>query len=145
MKFFQGDRCNATLGGRCSILLSYWRIWNFAVFSMVSGVLRSTGDRRFYLMERISYREMTPDTGVRKQAEIDSVLFWPENTRRKVHLPLRRRVLYPTELLRHFYDLFNFHCSKESNNLPLRRQPLYPTELRDRLCCQRQQNLLYHS
>ena len=39
-------------------------------------------------------------------------------------------MLYPTELLRHFYDLFNFHCSKESNNLPLRRRPLYPTELR---------------
>ena len=68
---------------------------------MVSGVLRSTGDRRFYLMERISYREMTPDTGVRKQAGIDSVLFWPENTRRKVHLPLRRLALYPTELQTH--------------------------------------------
>ena len=39
-------------------------------------------------------------------------------------------MLYPTELLRHLYDLFNFHCSKESNNLPLRRRPLYPTELR---------------
>ena len=38
-------------------------------------------------------------------------------------------MLYPTELLRHLYDLFNFHCSKESNNLPLRRLALYPTEL----------------
>ena len=38
-------------------------------------------------------------------------------------------MLYPTELLRHLYDLFNFHCSKESNNLPLRRRVLYPAEL----------------
>ena len=46
---------------------------------------------------------------------------------------LRRRVLYPAELLRHFYDLFNFHCSKESNHLPLRRLALYPTELQTRM------------
>ena len=38
-------------------------------------------------------------------------------------------MLYPTELLRHLLVLFNFHCSKESNNLPLRRLALYPTEL----------------
>ena len=38
-------------------------------------------------------------------------------------------MLYPTELLRHLLVLFNFHCSKESNNLPLRRRVLYPAEL----------------
>ena len=33
MKFFQGDRCNATLGGVCSIQLSYWDIYKFyAIF-----------------------------------------------------------------------------------------------------------------
>ena len=32
MKFFQGDRCNATLGGDRSIQLSYWSI--YAHFTM---------------------------------------------------------------------------------------------------------------
>ena len=33
MKFFQGGRCNATLGGVCSIQLSYWDIYKFyAIF-----------------------------------------------------------------------------------------------------------------
>ena len=33
MKFFQGGRCNATLGGVCSIQLSYWDIFKiYAIF-----------------------------------------------------------------------------------------------------------------
>ena len=59
-------------------------------------------------------------------------------------LPLRRRLLYTTELLGHInYGAYDY-AKKDLNELPLRRRTLYPGELRKHclysiqrsLCCQ---------
>ena len=45
-------------------------------------------------------------------------------------LPLRRRLLYTTELLGHINFWAYAYAKKDSNELPLRRRMLYPAELR---------------
>ncbi len=44
-------------------------------------------------------------------------------------LPLRRRLLYTTELLGHMNFGAYDYAKKDSNELPLRRRTLYPAEL----------------
>ena len=118
LRFFQGERCNVTLGGGRSIQLSYGDNYEFSL--ILRGFSRSGQGPGLY-SEAISIRRMAfllMDFRPLK-AVFEKLFLFPMLEKRLNHdairtkaqifknhlardiLFLRRHVLYPTELLRH--------------------------------------------
>ena len=116
MKFFQGGRCNATLGGVCSIQLSYGDIFDFSWSRMERSASQDFDDliirrRPLYPTElRGLIQKIFNFAGL--QDSNDSIF--------------RRRPLYPTELRGLIQKIFNFTGLQDSNDSIFRRGLLYP-------------------
>ena len=126
LSFFQGERCNATLGGECSIQLSYEDMSDFWLKIGLSATFQASGSVTGYSITYAFWMNCSIQLSSIHSPLVASYItltltdsncrvLFPIVQRRPASPFLRRRMLYPAELCRHtifglksrFFSLFD--------------------------------------